>query len=122
MRADDGCGRDRTGTVDRQVDSGPGTGGLRVTIAGKDLFVDPEDQIITPCLLEHGVWEPSVTELVSDEIRSGDTVLDIGANVGYYTLLFAELVGEHGRVFAFEPDPMCQQIANSHLARHVRIV
>jgi FkbM family methyltransferase len=88
-----------------QIKNRTGSGGLSATVRGKEFFVDPADQFMTPCLLEHGVWEPSVTELLSDEIRSGDTVLDLGANVGYYTLLFAELVGEHGRVFAFEPDP-----------------
>lgn len=34
-------------------------------------------------------------------------VVDLGANVGYYTLLAAEKVGQTGRVFAFEPDPFC---------------
>jgi FkbM family methyltransferase len=38
-------------------------------------------------------------------LRSGDWVIDIGANVGFYTKRFAELVGEEGRVIAFEPVP-----------------
>jgi FkbM family methyltransferase len=39
-------------------------------------------------------------------IRPGDTVLDIGANVGFYTVLAGRWVGEVGRVVAFEPDPV----------------
>lgn len=38
-------------------------------------------------------------------IRPGDCVWDVGANVGFYTKRFASLVGEHGRVVAFEPSP-----------------
>src|SRR5207253_6545315 len=52
-----------------------------------------------------GVWEPLETYLVERRVREGDVVLDIGANIGYYTLVFAELVGDSGRVFAFEPEP-----------------
>jgi FkbM family methyltransferase len=37
-------------------------------------------------------------------IQPGDVVLDLGANIGFYTTLFAELVGEEGAVHAFEPD------------------
>lgn len=42
-------------------------------------------------------------ELVRDYIKPGDTVVDIGANIGHYTLRFGGLVGREGRVFAFEP-------------------
>jgi FkbM family methyltransferase len=55
--------------------------------------------------MQGAIWEPFETEVATREIRSGDTVLDLGANIGYYTLLFSELVGDKGRVFAFEPDP-----------------
>ena len=38
-------------------------------------------------------------------IKPGMRVLDLGANIGFYTVLFSKLVGENGKVFAFEPDP-----------------
>lgn len=50
-------------------------------------------------------FEPLVTEIVKKHIKRGNNVLDIGAHVGYYTLLFAKLVGKEGKVFAFEPNP-----------------
>lgn len=42
--------------------------------------------------------------LMKQYIRKGDVVLDIGANIGFYTNILSELVGENGRVYAFEPD------------------
>lgn len=53
----------------------------------------------------HGIYEPLATDLVRSEIKPGDVVLDVGANIGYYTLIFARCVGTKGRVFAFEPEP-----------------
>jgi FkbM family methyltransferase len=50
-------------------------------------------------------------------IRPGQVVYDIGANVGLHTLLYSRLVGQHGRVFAFEPSPDTAAL----LAEHVRI-
>ncbi|HRB19573.1 MAG TPA: FkbM family methyltransferase [Chitinophagales bacterium] len=43
-------------------------------------------------------------ELLHKNIRKGDIVLDIGANIGFYTQLLSDLVGENGKVYAFEPD------------------
>ncbi len=49
------------------------------------------------------LWEPEATRLLASHVRPGMTVLDVGANFGYYTALFSRWVGASGRVFAFEP-------------------
>jgi len=50
-----------------------------------------------------GQFEPEVTAVIRSCTRPGATVLDIGANIGAHTLLFATLVGSAGKVVAFEP-------------------
>lgn len=48
--------------------------------------------------------EQSEIKFISQYIHSGDVVLDIRANIGFYTILFAKYVGKEGKVYAFEPE------------------
>ncbi|MCC7417780.1 MAG: FkbM family methyltransferase [Acidobacteria bacterium] len=51
-----------------------------------------------------GSYEPEVRTAIRQWLRPGDTALDVGANVGWHTLLMGTLVGPAGRVCAFEPN------------------
>ncbi|HEY6420964.1 MAG TPA: FkbM family methyltransferase [Candidatus Binataceae bacterium] len=67
-----------------------------------------------------GAYEPLETRLVARFLAPGMTVIDVGANVGYYTALAASRVGPKGRVFAIEPDARAfaqleKLIARNHL-------
>ena len=52
------------------------------------------------------IYEPNQTKIVKKYVHEGDVVIDVGAHVGYYTLLMAQLVGKNGKVYSFEPDPV----------------
>lgn len=73
-----------------------------VVIDGHKLIVDKNDGLN---LLINGKHEPAVTKLVKNEVKNGDVVLDLGSHIGYYTLMFSKLVGDKGKVYAFEPNP-----------------
>ena len=51
------------------------------------------------------IHEEATTNLFKRIIKEGDSVVDLGANIGYFTLLAAKLVGKNGKVYAFEPEP-----------------
>jgi FkbM family methyltransferase len=56
-------------------------------------------------LMFKGIHEPATTRLFKSVLKPGNTVIDIGANIGYFSLLSANLVGSAGHVIAIEPDP-----------------
>ncbi|MFN3352092.1 MAG: FkbM family methyltransferase [Brevundimonas sp.] len=68
------------------------------------LFVSTQDVGFGAHVMLDGVWESWLTVFMARRVREGMRVVDAGANHGYYTVLFAELVGAAGRVAAFEPN------------------
>ena len=62
-----------------------------------------------------GTWEPQTTGLVKRLLRRGMTMADVGASIGYYTLLAAPLVEDAGHVYAFEPDPRILPALNQNV-------
>lgn len=77
-----------------------------VTLEGFKLAVHQHDTIISEQIRQNKVWAQSETRLFRELITPGMTVVDVGANIGYFSLLASTLVGPKGRVHAFEPDPV----------------
>jgi FkbM family methyltransferase len=65
---------------------------------------DEADQIISARLRQDRCWENYETQLTLQHLKSGDVYVDVGANIGYYTLVAAQRVGSQGKVIAYEPD------------------
>lgn len=74
----------------------------RVTMDGHVFHLDASDSNRMSIRDE---YEPLQTQLVKMLVQPGHTVIDLGANIGYYALLLARQVGPGGHVYAFEPDP-----------------
>lgn len=55
-------------------------------------------------LLAFGLFEPFATKVFRDQVKEGMTVIDIGANIGYYSLIASVLSGANGRIIAYEPE------------------
>jgi FkbM family methyltransferase len=79
-------------------------GVVKVKAGGHTMFVDSHDSALAPYLIMHGSFDPEETFVLEKFLKNGMTFIDVGANVGYFSLIAARLVGEDGKVFAFEPD------------------
>ena len=65
-----------------------------------------------------GDLDPKISWVCKKLVQPGDTVCDIGANIGIVTLLLSRLVGNAGRVYAFEPNPTCFNALTAAIARN----
>jgi FkbM family methyltransferase len=81
--------------------------GLRVTGNTEDL--------IQRYLYYFGIWEPNITNWISSTLKSGDGFVDVGANIGYYSLLASRLVGSDGNVVAIEAADPIHVILEKHI-------
>ena len=84
--------------------------GKIIEIQGSKMYVDvaKEDTAMRRTLEAYSinkVHEKNTTDLFKNIIKNGDVVVDLGANIGYFTLLSARLVEPKGRIFSFEPEP-----------------
>ncbi len=88
--------------------SSPQTGSNTIeAMVGKHIMTFYGEQIcpvVCPEMIR-GNYETYESKLIQEYIKPGDTVLDIGAHIGYYSLILADAVGPEGKVVCFEPEP-----------------
>jgi len=76
--------------------------------SGQTMYLDLRSTVGRTLFMQ-GEFDPGVFRPLGQCLQKGDTFLDVGANVGYYSMLALQLVGPHGAVHAFEVDerPLC---------------
>ncbi|KAL9190183.1 hypothetical protein ACHAXT_007394 [Thalassiosira profunda] len=79
-------------------------------------LVNRADTWISKSLIEYGEWAEEEIKLLSHFLSEGDTVADVGANIGTFTVPLAKAVGTKGKVVAFEPQRVVSQLLNANLA------
>jgi FkbM family methyltransferase len=68
------------------------------------LSVHSGDDLVSKEIAVQRVWEPYETELLLSRLGSGQTFVDVGANIGYYSVIADQVVGTAGSIYAFEPE------------------
>src|ERR1700724_4253990 len=72
--------------------------GMKIHCVNSDLYIGGE-------IARTGSYEPFEMDLLLSLLNEGDIAVDIGANIGVYTLNMAQRIGAMGKVYAFEPEP-----------------
>lgn len=101
----------------RQLQSLPT--GTRLDLAavdGRRFRVDPTEPQFWMGLIDRGAFEPRLTAMMRSLVKHGHTVIDAGANFGWFTTLFSAAAGPLGAVHAFEPMPQTAAVLRENCA------
>jgi FkbM family methyltransferase len=81
-------------------------------------------EVISTSIYMYGYFDEIVSMMAIESIKNGDTVLDVGAHIGYFTLLFSHLTGDRGKVYSFEPTPSTYELLlrNTRSIKNVSII
>jgi FkbM family methyltransferase len=78
---------------------------VRIDLADRVQYVDPGDGFVGQAIAENLEYEPHLTRAIADSLQPGDSFVDVGANIGWFSLLAAARVGPTGRVLSIEAVP-----------------
>jgi FkbM family methyltransferase len=95
-----------------------GTGVRDVVLGGVRLRLNVGEWTTSGYYFANVPYEPATVEYLASNVGAGDVFVDVGANSGYFTLIAAGLVGPHGRVVAFEPNPAVRRRLEQNVHRN----
>ena len=84
-------------------------------------FTVVNGETVSEGISSYGIYEENLTEAFLRLVEPGQVVVDIGMHLGYYTTLFARLVGEKGAVHSFEPTPSTREIAGRNVKQFANV-
>jgi len=82
---------------------------------GHVLYVMAGEVPVVGSLLKFGRWTPHIEDLLRRLVRPGQTIVNVGAHVGYFSVILADLVGSTGRLLAVEPQEQLAELINRSL-------
>lgn len=86
-----------------------------ITLRGEPLFLADPRTALGWHILFFGTYEPELRAFLLSFLKPGYVGLDVGANVGWHTLLMAMKVGREGQILAVEPNPSVRQVLVNHI-------
>jgi FkbM family methyltransferase len=101
------------------VSHGSFVGHNRVLIATADgfpIYASADDRSLTPALVSRGWYDEALLGLLDRVLRTGDWFVDVGANIGLFTVAAATRVGPTGHVLSYEPDPDTASLLRDNVA------
>src|SRR5947209_4800487 len=81
----------------------------------RHLVAVASDLSLTPELVTKGMYDWPFWRFLHRHLRLGDRAVDVGANIGLFTLAMADIVGPEGHVTAYEPDPVMSQLVRDNI-------
>ncbi|MBS3963214.1 MAG: FkbM family methyltransferase [Methylomonas sp.] len=87
------------------------------TVFDQTISGNTQDQI-QRYIYYFGVWEPNLTTFIKNRLKEDDVFIDVGANIGYFSLLASTLVGRTGKVIAIEASPKIYTLLGHNINRN----
>lgn len=94
------------------------TGRVLVELPEFKIWAMTNDSAVGSTIIKTKNYEPHLTKAILKHLNSDDVFLDIGANIGYFTLLAASIVKDAGKVISFEPNPENLQFLYSSIVEN----
>jgi len=92
------------------------TWALSCNTAAGDIWTDTRDTEIGASIRARGQWAEGECAFIKSVLQPGDTVIDVGANIGFISRFCSQLVGESGIVIAIEPEPRNRELLERNAA------
>ncbi len=85
-------------------------------IQGSKMYLNLNDYGLSKHLFLNGVREPECTKIMKKWLKKGMTIVELGANIGYYALMEASIIGDKGKIYAVEPFPSNFELLKNNIS------